>query len=179
MNSPISAKSTISSSFAFDFFRRQAQHRAVDVDVLASGQNRVEAGSERDQRADAAANFDAALVRLDEPVQHLQQRGLAGAVAADEAEAFAAPELEGDAVDRPELLRRAARSLPNCGRRDRPRCLRGRTRASCFRSRQNFFETLSTRTSTSSGMAHPSVSQPRDEMGQRQAVERSSRTPGV
>ena len=38
--------------------------RAVQVDVLAAGQLRVEAGADLEQAADAAAEVDAALGRL-------------------------------------------------------------------------------------------------------------------
>ena len=65
------------------------------VDVLAAGQDRVEAGAQFDQRADAAVHLNPAFIGLDEAVEHLQQRGFAGAVAADEAEALVALEFEG------------------------------------------------------------------------------------
>jgi hypothetical protein len=41
-----------------------------------------------------AAHGDAALIGLDEAVEHFQQGALAGAVGADQAQAFAASEFE-------------------------------------------------------------------------------------
>src|SRR5690606_37275942 len=51
----------------------------------------------------AAADLRPPAIRPDEPVEDLEERGLAGAVAADEAEALAAPQLERDVLKRPEL----------------------------------------------------------------------------
>jgi hypothetical protein len=51
-----------------------------------------------------AAHGDAALIGLDEAVEHFPQGALAGTVGADQAQAFAAPELEGDIVDGPEFV---------------------------------------------------------------------------
>ena len=42
-------------------------------------------------------------VGLDEPVEHFQQGGFAGAVVADETEAFATFDLEGDVLVGPEF----------------------------------------------------------------------------
>ena len=64
----------------------QPEDRAVEEDVLASGEVGMEAGAELEQRADPAADVDAALGRLDDPGDDAQQRALARAVAADEAE---------------------------------------------------------------------------------------------
>ena len=49
----------------------------------------MEAGAELEQRADPAADRDAALGGLDDPGDQAQQRRLAGAVAADKADRLA------------------------------------------------------------------------------------------
>ncbi len=51
------------------------------------------------------AYFDGALVWLDQAAEHLEQGGLARAIAPDEAEAFAAAEFEGDVFVGPEFAR--------------------------------------------------------------------------
>ena len=54
MNSRSSANSTISSKRCCDLALGQAEHDAVDEDVLAAGDLRMEAGAELDQRGDPA-----------------------------------------------------------------------------------------------------------------------------
>src|SRR5438046_61570 len=66
------------------FGARHAENCAVEKDVLASGQVGMEAGSHFEQTADASAQLDAAARRLGDAAQNLQQRALAGAVAADD-----------------------------------------------------------------------------------------------
>ena len=66
---------------------RHAENRAVEEDVLAAGQLLVEAGADFQQAADAAVEIDLAVGHLGDARQDLQQRALAGAVAADEADA--------------------------------------------------------------------------------------------
>ena len=60
-----------------------------EVDVLAPRQLRVEAGAHLQQRADPAADSARPVVRLGDAGQDLQQRALARAVAADDAEHLA------------------------------------------------------------------------------------------
>ena len=50
-----------------DFLSGQSKHRSIDIDILATGQDWVEAGAERDQGAEATAQLDAAAVWLDKP----------------------------------------------------------------------------------------------------------------
>ena len=59
-----------------------AEDRAAEEDVLAAGQLGMEAGADLEQRAHAAGELDAPLGRRRDPREHLQQRRLAGAVAA-------------------------------------------------------------------------------------------------
>ena len=77
-----------------DLAAAHAEDGAVQIDVLAAGQLRMEAGADLEQRADAAVDLDAPRRRLGDARQDLQQRALAGAVAADDADDLAAPDLE-------------------------------------------------------------------------------------
>ena len=61
-----------------------AQDGAVEVDVVAAGQLGMEAGADLEQRPQAAADTGPAAGRLGDPRQDLDQRRLAGAVAADQ-----------------------------------------------------------------------------------------------
>ena len=70
----------------------QAEHDAVDEDVLAPGDLGMEAGAELDQRRDPSVHLDRAVGRLGDARDELQQRALAGSVAADDAERAALPE---------------------------------------------------------------------------------------
>ena len=83
----------------------QAEDRAVEEDVLAPGEVGMEAGAELEQRADPAADVDAAVGRLDDPGDDPQQRALARAVAADERERAAGVDLERDVAERPHVGR--------------------------------------------------------------------------
>src|SRR5207253_1510665 len=81
----------------------EPEQRAVEEDVFAPGELGIEAGAELEERGDAAAHLDAAGGRPKGAGDELEQRALAAAVAADDAERGAARELEGDVADRPEL----------------------------------------------------------------------------
>ena len=96
------ANSTISSNFRSISRLRMPEDRAVQVDVLAAGQLGVEAGADLEQAADAAADVDAPLRRLGDPREDLQQRALAGPVAADDADHLAFADLEGGIPQCPE-----------------------------------------------------------------------------
>ena len=63
-----------------DLATLHAEHRAVQVDVLAPGQLRMEAGADLEQAAHAPADLRPPLGRGRDPRQDLQQRRLAGAV---------------------------------------------------------------------------------------------------
>ena len=68
-----------------DLFLAEAKHDAVDEDVLAAGDLGVKAGAQFDQRRDAAIDLDLALSGPRDAGHALEQRALAGAVAADHA----------------------------------------------------------------------------------------------
>jgi hypothetical protein len=64
----------------------------------------MEAGADLEQARHPAPDRDPSLGRLGDPRQDLEQRRLAGAVVADDADHLAALDLEVDVAQRPELL---------------------------------------------------------------------------
>ncbi len=58
----------------------------------------MESGPERDQGADPTPDGDFAMVRRKDAGDQAQERGFAAAVAPDQAQAFAAFEVEGDVL---------------------------------------------------------------------------------
>ena len=79
-----------------------AEDRAVQEDVLAAGELRVEAGADLQQGGDPAADLHAPGSRLGDPREDLQQGRLPGSVAADDSHHFPARDLERDVVERPD-----------------------------------------------------------------------------
>ena len=90
--------------FSRDLRSAHAEDRAVEKDVLATGQFRVKAGADLEQAADAAAQPHPALGRLGDAAEDLEQRALAGAVAADDADDLALLDFEAHVLQRPKLL---------------------------------------------------------------------------
>src|SRR5690606_9443839 len=80
-----------------------AEHRAVQEDVLPPGELAVEPAAEFEEGGDPAVDDEFALRRLQRAGQHLQESRLACAVPADDAAGLAAPELEIDRAVGPEL----------------------------------------------------------------------------
>ncbi len=83
---------------------RHAEDRAVEVDVLPAGKLGVEAGADFQQAADAAVEFDVAGRGLGDAGKDLEQRALARAVSADDADDFALFDLEADVLQGPEAV---------------------------------------------------------------------------
>src|SRR5262249_8909458 len=81
-----------------------AHDRALQVDVLATGEIRVKAGGHFDQRADAPVDRHLAARRPENLREQLQDRRLAGAIRSDDAERFPRPDLERHVTGRPEFL---------------------------------------------------------------------------
>src|SRR5688572_8267246 len=73
---------------------RHSQHGTVNINVLAPGQDGIESGTERDQRSHSPVNLDPTFVRLDQAVEHLEQRRFARAISANQSEAFPASEFK-------------------------------------------------------------------------------------
>ena len=74
---------------ALDLGAPHAEDRAVEVDVLAAGELGVKAGADLEQRADTARETARPSVGSVIRDEDLQQRALAGAVAADDADHLA------------------------------------------------------------------------------------------
>ena len=83
---------------------RHAEDGAVQEHVLAAGQLGMEAGADLEQAGHPALDRDPPLGRLGDARQDLEQRRLARAVVADDADHLAALDLEIDVAQRPELL---------------------------------------------------------------------------
>jgi hypothetical protein len=64
----------------------------------------VESGADLEQGPDAAVKLDAPFGRLGDAGENLEERGLAGAVAADHADDLARRDLERDVLERPDRL---------------------------------------------------------------------------
>ena len=121
---------------ARDLGALHAHDRALQVDVLAAGQVGMEAGGDLDQRADAAADLDAAARRPQDPRQQLERRRLAGAVRADDAERLARRRPRTRRRGPPRTPGRLQRRSVAARRRDRARAAPGRGRAGCRAARR-------------------------------------------
>ena len=86
---------------------REAHHHRVDDDVVARGEVGVEADAELDERRQPALHAHLAAVGPVDAGEALQQRALARAVAADDAEELALLDGDVDVAQRVELLERA------------------------------------------------------------------------
>ena len=74
--------------------RPEPHHHAVEDDVLARGELEVEADAELDERRQPPGHADPAAIGLVDARHDLQQRALAGAVAADDPEELALVDVE-------------------------------------------------------------------------------------
>jgi hypothetical protein len=84
--------------------RREAEHDAVEDDVVGGGEVGVEADAELDEGRQPAPDRDRPAVDRVDARQALQQRALARAVASDDPEELALLDLEGDVAQRDEVL---------------------------------------------------------------------------
>ena len=107
MCSPMSAKATISSRLAAISSGPRPEQRRGEIDVGEPGVLRMEARAQLEQRADAAVDLHRAARRRDHARDDLQQRRLARAVLADDAERLAALQREAHVVERAEDVRGA------------------------------------------------------------------------
>ena len=80
----------------------EAEHDRVDHHVVAGGQLRVEADAQLDERREAPVDAQLAGVDVVDPGEALQQRALAAAVAADDAEELARRDVDADVLDGPQ-----------------------------------------------------------------------------
>src|SRR5262245_17702205 len=81
-----------------------AEDRAIEEDVLPTGELGMEAGAQLEERGDLAVGLDPALFRAEDVSHALQQLALARAVLADEREGRPFGHVEGHVAQRPELL---------------------------------------------------------------------------
>jgi hypothetical protein len=72
----------------------EAMDGAVHVDVLAAGEVRVEAGTELEERGNAAADLEATVRRTEDTRDHAKERRLAGAVPANDPDRLTGVDLE-------------------------------------------------------------------------------------
>src|ERR1700674_2835185 len=87
---------------AFDLALAHAEDGTGEKRVLAAGQLRMEPGADFEKANDAAVDFRPAGGGARDTGEDFQERGLAGAVAADEADDFAFADFETDVLERPE-----------------------------------------------------------------------------
>src|SRR6185436_17128358 len=85
-----------------DLGARQAEQVRAQIDVLATGQLWMKARAELDQRDDVSADADGAARRPRDPRDQLEQRRLARAVSADDAETGADRHIQRDVAQRPD-----------------------------------------------------------------------------
>ena len=105
MNCSTPANSTISSNLRCDLPPLHPEHGAVEEDVLAAGELGVEAGPDLEQAARRdRGSRRARSVGVRDAREDLEQRRLPRAVPPDDAEHLAFAELEGDVLQRPDLL---------------------------------------------------------------------------
>ncbi len=102
---------------AVDLILAHAEDGAVEKHVLAPGQLGVEAGADLQQAADAPLDLDHAAGGRGDAREDLEQRGLAGAVAPDDAQRLALLHGEGDVIQRQDGLTDALEvvALPDAG----------------------------------------------------------------
>ena len=86
----------------------EAEERAAEQDVVASGQVLVEAGAQGQQAGHVPDDVDRTLRRVDDPGEHLEERALARAVRPDDRERLPALDVQVDVAQRPELVDLAA-----------------------------------------------------------------------
>ena len=92
--------------FLADLGARHAEDGAAQIDVLMPGKIFVKTGADFEQHADAAAHRSGAYRRVGDAGEDLQQRALAGAIMAENADHLALFDVEADIVERPEMGRR-------------------------------------------------------------------------
>ena len=103
MNSPISAKSSISAYRASIWRPSEAENGPVQVDIIAPAEFRVEARAQLEQRRNAPVHGDVSRGGMHDAGHHLQQGALARSVFADNTESFTALDVEIDIAQRPKI----------------------------------------------------------------------------
>ncbi len=104
--------------FAGDLGAPHAENGAIEINVFTACQLRMKAAPNFEKCADVTVHFGAAFGRFGDARQDLQQRALAGAVEADNAQQLALAQLERDIAQRPRSTARGcdrgAVDAPDC-----------------------------------------------------------------
>jgi hypothetical protein len=79
-----------------DLGASHAEDRAVEIDILATSELRMETGTDLEQACDASSENHPARCLLGDAAHDLKKRALAGSTAPDDSQHFAALELEAD-----------------------------------------------------------------------------------
>ena len=93
---------------AIHFLGGETQNRAIQIDVVAAGEFRIESGAEFEQRGDASVDGGGPGGGLKNSGADLQQGALAGSVFADDTERLAAAHFEGNVAKGPVIGVKAA-----------------------------------------------------------------------
>src|SRR5262249_36605919 len=88
---------------ARDLTPLHAEDRAVEIDVLPTGELRMEAGSDFEEAAHATVDLGPPAGRRRDPGENLEQRRLAGSVLPDHAEHLTLVDPQRHVVERPDL----------------------------------------------------------------------------
>src|SRR5262249_45445773 len=111
-----------------DLGARHSEYSAVEEDVFTAGQLGVEAGADFEEAANPAVDHSPSLGRLGDARKDFEERALAGAVAADDADHLAAFDLEGDVLEGPEVAGAFAWAIAGRERTHTPPRSRDRSR---------------------------------------------------
>src|SRR6516164_2260658 len=87
-----------------DLDAAHAENRAVEIDILATGELRVKAGADLEQACDSPPKDYSPLGRLGDAAQDLEECALAGSIAPDNPQDLAALDLKAYIFEGPELL---------------------------------------------------------------------------
>src|SRR6185436_13379900 len=88
-----------------DVTAREPVDRRIEIHVLDARELGMKAGSDLDQRANAAGDREPAGAGREDPGDQLQQSRLAGAVSTDDPKGLSTLDVEVDVLERPELPR--------------------------------------------------------------------------
>ena len=95
-----------------DFLRAQPEHRRANADIFPAGELGIESRAQLEHGRDAATRTHLARGRTERSADHLEERGFARAVAADNADRLAAADTQIHVPDRPELFVESSSAPP-------------------------------------------------------------------
>ena len=151
-----------------DLAAREAEHRAVDVDIFAARDLRMETRAQLDQRRHAAVDFEVARSWFEDTGDDFEQGRLARTIRADQANRFAMTDPEGDVLHRRDTFVRAQAKGQDCpGAARFSGCASGGRRRSA--------DTASTKSFDPDGVALPLVRRAAHTASTRVSLRRSKR----